>query len=95
MASEQVTVEQLLKEYGNLGLRKLIRCTGLSKRSVKYQIYNSKFIENTSPYLHGSGKVKIRVFNYTPVESLYSKRKKPFQRQVITETTDGGGVLCE
>jgi len=71
------TVELALEFYGNRGvsMRKLKKATGLSKRSIKYQIYCSKFIEDAVPGAYGSGKCKIKVYNYTPVESSYFKRR--------------------
>jgi len=71
------TVELVLQVYGNKGMsmRNLKNATGLSKRSIKYQIYCSRFIEDAVPLTYGSGKCKIQVYNYTPIESLYLKRR--------------------
>ena len=71
-------VEQLLQntkpvEYG-LSMRQIKQQTKLSTRTVNYYIYNSSCIENTNPYIHGSWKSRIRVFNYTPVKMNYHKR---------------------
>ena len=57
-----------------LSLKRLKQILGLSKKSINYHIYNSMNIENTNPYLHGSHKQRIRVFNYTPVGKNYFKR---------------------
>ena len=71
-------IEKVLQNVTRQGLsmKKLKELTKLPKRTIKYHVYNSKFIENTNPWIHGSGKTKIQVFNYTPVENNYFKRKK-------------------
>ena len=61
-------VEQLLKQAvpieRGLSMRQIKQQTKLSTRTINYHIYNSDSIENTTPYLHGSWKSRIRVFNY-------------------------------
>jgi hypothetical protein len=71
-------VEFILKDLNikGLSLKGLKRVSGLPKRTILWHIYNSKFIENTDPLIHGSRKSKISVYNYTPVEMGYFKRKK-------------------
>jgi hypothetical protein len=71
-------VETILKEFDvkGLSLKALGRVSGLPKRTVKWHIYNSRFIENTDPIIHGSRKSKIQVYNYTDVENGYFNRKK-------------------
>ena len=78
-------VEYVLKDItSGLSLKQLKQITGLSKKSINYHIYNSMNIENTNPYLHGSHKQRIRVFNYTPVGKNYFKRSEK-QNKTITE----------
>ena len=71
------SIESVLGGYGKRGLsiKQLKEITSLPKNKIKHCIYTSKFIEDTPPILHGSGKAKIKVFNYTPVESGYFKRR--------------------
>ncbi len=73
-------VERVLKESPQIergfSLRQLKKVTGLSKKSINYYIYNSKNIENTNPYTHGSHKQRISVFNYTPISKNYFKRNE-------------------
>jgi hypothetical protein len=78
-------IESVLQVYGKSGLSisQLKEITSLSKRSVNKFIYTSKFIEDTSPYLHGSGKTKINVYNYTPIEKNYFKRRE--KKRIIEE----------
>jgi len=69
-------VEKVLKRVKHgLSLRQLCEITGLSNKTVKYYIYTSLNIEDTDPFLHGSGKVKIRVFNYSENPVNYFSRK--------------------
>lgn len=69
-------VEEALKgvKHG-LSLRQLREVTGLNNNTIKYYIYTSLNIEDTDPILHGSGKVKIRVFNYSENPVNYFSRK--------------------
>ena len=73
-------VEILLKNVvpieRGLSMRNLKNQTKLSRRTIKYHIYNSKMIENTAPYIHGSLKQKISVYNYNPVKMDYTKRNE-------------------
>ena len=61
-------VDRILKDKGpsGLSLKQLSLLLGVDYRRVKYHIYNSSNIMNTNPRIHGSGKCKIKVFNYTP-----------------------------
>ena len=70
-------VERILKDKGPLGLslRQLCFLMGVNTRRVKYHIYNSMHVEDCEPYLHGSYKSKIRVFNYTPETRKYQIKK--------------------
>jgi hypothetical protein len=70
-------LESILKCYNERGLsiRQIKLATGFSKRKIKHLVYTSNFIEDTNPYLHGSSKSRINVYNYTPVAMLYSKRR--------------------
>ena len=70
-------IESILEIYNHRGMsiRQLKETSGLSKNSIKHLIYTSKFIEDTTPGLHGSGKSKIKVFNYTPKKEKYFKRR--------------------
>ena len=70
-------IESVLRIYNKYGCstKKIMEMTGFSKRTIKYYIYNSKFIEDTGPLLHGSGKAKNDVYNYTDKEQSYFKRK--------------------
>ena len=79
-------VEAVLQVYGDRGLsiRQLKQITELPKRKIKSHIYNSMFIEDTSPLIHGSCKTKIRVFNYNVLENNYFKRKLK-KKNVIEE----------
>ena len=73
-------VEHVLKDIQQvergLSLRQLKKITGLSKKSINYHIYNSMNIENTTPYIHGSHKQRIRVFNYTPISKKIINEKR-------------------
>ena len=77
-------IEQVLKEHGARGLsiKQLKNVTGLSRKEIMYRVYTSNYIENTNPWIHGSGKSRIRVFNYTPLGLNYFKRKE--KKLVIT-----------
>ena len=61
---------------------------------LKYYIYTSLNIEDTDPVLHGSGKVKIRVFNYTKTPVNYFARKDK-RKIVMVENTDETSKLQE
>ena len=88
-------VEEVLKgvKHG-LSLRQLRKFTGLNNNAVKYYIYTSLNIEDTDPVLHGSGKVKIRVFNYTNISKKYFARKDK-RKIVLVENTDETSKLQE
>jgi hypothetical protein len=70
-------VEKVLKDSGpqGLSLKELSKRLGVDRRRIQFHIYNSKNIKDTEPWLHGSGKSKIRVFSYTPEEKGYFLRK--------------------
>jgi len=91
MTSTQVYVqnelEHVLKCYNERGLsmRQIKQASGLSKRRINHLIYTSQFIEDTNPYLHGSSKSKINVYNYTPVEKPYFTRRQRQQREISIE----------
>ena len=67
-----------------MSLKQLKQITGLSKKSINYHVYNSMNIENTNPFLHGSNKQKIRVFNYTQISKNYFKRNEK-RNKIVTE----------
>ena len=71
-------VEKVLKDSNHTGLslKELTKRLGVDRRRVQFHIYNSKFIKDTEPWLHGSNKMKIRVFSYTPEEKKYFLRKQ-------------------
>ena len=71
-------VDQILKNKGprGLSLKQLSLLLGVDYKRVNYHIYNSLNTMNTDPMIHGSGKCKIRVFNYTPDTKRYFLRKK-------------------
>ena len=83
-ATRENPIEKLLKQHNSLSLRQMKQKTGLGKKSINYYIYNSNFIEDTTPYIHGSYKTKIRVFNYNVLENNYFKRKLK-KKNVIEE----------
>ena len=88
-------VEETLKglKHG-LSLRQLRNVTGLRNNMIKYYIYTSLNIEDTDPVLHGSGKVKIRVFNYNKTPVNYFSRKDK-RKNVNLENTDETSELQE
>jgi len=77
-------VETALKSAGKLGLGYKQLAQTINKRSVKYFIYNSDFIEDTPGILHGSLKNKIKVFRYTESKKKYFDRNKK-QRVIASE----------
>ena len=78
-------VEHVLKDkIHGMSLKQLKQITGLSKKSINYHVYNSMNIENTNPFLHGSNKQKIRVFNYTQISKNYFKRNEK-RNKIVTE----------
>jgi len=84
-------IEELLKNASKiergLSIRQLKQHTNFSKNKIKHYIFNSKFIEDTPGSIHGSGKTKIKVYNFTPVEKGYFNRKikKRFFTAVVLE----------
>ena len=54
-----------------------------SKNTVKHYIYSSKFIEDATPLLHGSGKVKINVYQLGENTNLayYIRKKKSLKKK--------------
>jgi hypothetical protein len=88
-------VEETLKgvKHG-LSLRQLREVTGLKNNMIKYYIYTSLNIADTDPFLHGSNKVKIRVFNYTENSANYFARKDK-RKNVNLENTDETSKLQE
>lgn len=58
-----------------LSIKQIQKISGLKTKQIKYYIFSSLFIEDTNPYIHGSSKLKIRVFNYTTDIKVYFKRK--------------------
>jgi len=70
-------LEFILKGHGERGLStKQIKLKfNLSKRQIRHLVYTSHFIEDTNPYLHGSSKSRIDVYNYTPTEKKYLERR--------------------
>jgi len=86
-------VEDVLKRVKHgLSLKQLRAATGFKNKMIKYYIYNSPNIEDTDPVLHGSGKVKIRVFNYTDTKLNYFIRKDK-KKNVSRENTDEASKL--
>jgi hypothetical protein len=84
-------VENLLKQHSSgLSLRQIKQKCGLNKRSVNYHIYNSRVIKDSVPWIHGSWKTKIRVYNYTPIEMNYFERnqKKKVVEEFKAESSD-------
>jgi hypothetical protein len=81
-------VDRILKDKGpnGLSLKQLSRFLGVDRKRVQYHIYNSVHTKDTDPHIHGSGKSKIRVFNYTPEEKGYFDRKIKSKRIVHSET---------
>jgi hypothetical protein len=70
-------LELILKDYGarGLSLRRIKMATHFTKRKIMHLIYTSQFIEDTNPWLHGSNKTRINVYNYTPLNKIYKERK--------------------
>ena len=70
-------MEVLLKEAGERGLsiKQLSEKLNVPNKTVKYLIYNSKYVKDTDPYLHGSFKTKIRCFTFTEQNKTYIQKK--------------------
>ena len=70
-------VELYLKKYGIHGrsTKQLSNELNLPRKKVIYFIYTSKCVEDTNPYLHGSSKNKINVYNYNIHDKTYITRK--------------------
>jgi len=77
-------VEALLKNAGEKGLSYKQLSETINKKSVKYFIFTSKYIEDTPGLLHGSGKNKIKVVRYTEKMNNYFDRNKK-QRVIASE----------
>ena len=77
-------LERILMDYGKSGLsiRQIKLATDFSKRKIKHLVYTSNFIEDTNPWLHGSTKCRINVYNYTPESKVYSERRVKRQNRV-------------
>ena len=86
-------VEIVLKNKGPRGLsmRHLILNLGVDRRRVNYHIFNSTNVMDTPPSLHGSGKSKIRVFNYTPETKNYFDRRVK-SKKIVQETEVSGEI---
>jgi hypothetical protein len=80
-------LESILKCYNERGLslRQIKLATDFSKRKIKHLIYTSQFIEDTNPYLHGSSKCRINVYNYTPNAMVYSTRRMVKRQTRVVE----------
>ena len=84
-------LENIVEKSGKHGvsLKNIHKLTGLSTRTIKWCIYNSKNIADCDPTVHGSYKRKIRVFIYQPSELTYIKRldklrsKKPIRVETV------------
>ena len=86
-------VETILKNCGERGMsiKQLMDVLHFTKRKIKHFIYHSRFIDNTNPHLHGSGKLKINVYTFDKkLKDFYFKRKKEKKRNDFTwgELTD-------
>jgi hypothetical protein len=70
-------IETLLKNTPQgMSTRQLSLTTGISQKSLKWFIYNSKNITDCDPRIHGSYKQKIRVYSFKPSEMSYIETKK-------------------
>jgi hypothetical protein len=80
-------VEVLLKQNGSRGFsrRQLCKALGAKKRTVMWHIYNSRFVEDTNPSLHGSGKTKISVYNYRTKDEPYWKPRVSAKKIKLNE----------
>jgi hypothetical protein len=81
-------LELILKDYGSRGLslRQIKMATDFTKRKIKHLVYTSQFIEDTTPWLHGSNKNRINVYNYTPLSKIYNQRKVHTRHRTVQET---------
>jgi hypothetical protein len=81
-------IEQLLKNQGERGLsvRQLKKLTGLTKNKIKHNIFNSKKIDDCNPCIHGSGKIKIKVFVFKNSNTIYIERKKEVGKRNLKKT---------
>jgi hypothetical protein len=68
-------VEELLNDSGSLSFRQIHQRLGLPLKTVKYHIYTSDHIEDTPPYVHGSGKTKINCVRYSSISKKYFDRR--------------------
>jgi len=79
-------VEALLKNAGEKGLSYKQLSFDFDKKSMKYYIFTSKYIEDTPGILHGSLKSKIKVVRYTEKISNYFDRNK--KQKITTSEVD-------
>lgn len=77
-------IEPLLQDAGQKGLsiRQLTNLTGISKKNLKWYIYNSKNIGDCDPNVHGSYKTKIRVFVFKPGDKSYIDQRKRVVKRI-------------
>ena len=82
-------VDRILKDKGprGLSLKQLSMQLGVDRKRVQYHIYNSEHTKDTEPWIHGSGKSKIRVFSYTPEAKGYFLRKVK-ERKIQSESIE-------
>ena len=75
-------VENLLI-YKCLSIKTLKKILNCSKNTIKHYIYSSKFIVDAVPLLHGSGKVKINVYQLGENTNLayYIRTKKSLKKK--------------
>ena len=89
MTSLANPVEEYLKVFHGQGrsMRQIKGELGLTKRNILWYLYNSKNIQDTNPLLHGSGRFKIRVYNYNENSGVRIKKKYTKNvKNVVKET---------
>ena len=91
MSSFTNPVEEYLKVFHAQGrsMRQIKGELGLTKRNILWYLYNSKNIQDTNPLLHGSGRFKIRVYNYSENSRVRIKKKftKKVNKSVVSTET--------
>lgn len=78
-------VEQFLKANGGFASTKtLMKKLNLNKKQVKRLIMNSTHLNPVKPYLVGSYKNYLPIFEYSEVPRIvYFKRRKSKKREVV------------
>jgi hypothetical protein len=84
----EIEIEQLLENAGECGLsiKQLKSLTDLTKNKIMRIIFNSENIDDCVPYIHGSGKIKIKVFVFKPNNITYIQRKKMIGKRNLKKT---------